>query len=237
VGYDQSTGSSNAERKWNAGRVSGVTVAAPAPIQSVMPEKPRVFVIDDDLRVRRSLKFLLESAGLAVEIFPSAKTFLQRPLHDGPSCLVLDLRMPELNGLDVQEHLARSGIRIPIVFLSGYADVPSTAKAMRDGAIDFLVKPVDDTQLLEAVGRALERDEELRRRRREQTELATRIARLTEREREVIDLVARGLLNKQIAYELGISDETVKVHRGRAMRKLEVDSVASLVHLLDRIAP
>jgi RNA polymerase sigma factor (sigma-70 family) len=199
-----------------------------------MPEKPHVFVIDDDSLIRSSLEFLFESAGLSVETFPSAKAFLQRAVHNGPSCIVLDLRMPDSSGLDVQAHLAHAGIAIPIVFLSGHADVPSTAKAMRDGAVDFLVKPVDDTQLLDAVSRALARDERRRQRRHEQLESAARVARLTAREREVIDLVARGLLNKQIAHELGISEETVKVHRGHAMRKLEIDSVPSLVRLLDR---
>jgi FixJ family two-component response regulator len=139
-----------------------------------------------------------------------------------------------LDGLQVQERLAQAGASIPIVFLSGHADVPSTAKAMRDGAVDFLVKPVNDSQLLDAVTRALTRAAEARQRRREQAASAARVARLTAREHQVIELVARGLLNKQIAYELKISEETVKVHRGHAMRKLEVDSVPALVRLLDR---
>jgi FixJ family two-component response regulator len=203
------------------------------------PKKPSVFVIDDDPQVRSALKFLFESAGLGVETFASAMAFLERPAHPGPSCLVLDLELPELNGLEVQERLARAGVSIPIVFLSGRADVPSTAKAMRDGAVDFLVKPVDDSRLLDAVTRALTRSAETYEKQSEQIESAARprLARLTARERQVMDLVARGLLTKQIAFELGISDETVKVHRGHAMRKLEVDSVASLVRLLDRSVP
>jgi FixJ family two-component response regulator len=203
------------------------------------PKKPSVFVIDDDPQVRSALKFLFESAGLGVETFASAMAFLERPAHPGPSCLVLDLELPELNGLEVQERLARAGVSIPIVFLSGRADVPSTAKAMRDGAVDFLVKPVDDSRLLDAVTRALTRSAETYEKQSEQIESAARprLARLTARERQVMDLVARGLLNKQIAFELGISDETVKVHRGHAMRKLEVDSVTSLVRLLDRSVP
>jgi FixJ family two-component response regulator len=201
------------------------------------PKKPSVFVIDDDPQVRSALKFLFESAGLGVETLASAMAFLERPAHPGPSCLVLDLELPELNGLEVQERLARAGVSIPIVFLSGRADVPSTAKAMRDGAVDFLVKPVDDSRLLDAVTRALTRSAETYEKQSEQIESAARLARLTARERQVMDLVARGLLNKQIAFELGISDETVKVHRGHAMRKLEVDSVASLVRLLDRSVP
>jgi FixJ family two-component response regulator len=187
----------------------------------MLPDNARVFVVDDEPDVRSALKFLLESAG-------------QRPVPEGPSCLVLDLQLPELDGLKVQERLAQAGTSIPIVFLSGRADVPSTAKAMRDGAVDFLVKPVDDSQLLDAIARALTRATEARQRRLDQTESAARVARLTERERQVMELVVRGLLNKQIAFELGISVVTVKVHRGHAMRKLEVDSVPSLVRLLDR---
>ena len=194
----------------------------------------RVFVIDDDPQVRNSLKFLFEASGLGVETFASADAFLERPAYDGPFCLVLDLRLPELDGLSVQERLTQTGVPAPIVFLSGQSDVPSTAKAMRNGAVDFLVKPVDDSELLDAVGRALTRAVETRQQQRAQTDSAARIARLTARERQVIHLVALGLLNKQIAFELGISEETVKVHRGHAMRKLEVDSVPALIRLLDR---
>ena len=199
-----------------------------------MPSKARVFVVDDDPQVRSSLKFLFESANLEVEAFASATQFLERSVDDAPSCLVLDLRLPELGGLETQERLARAGISIPIVFLSGQADVRSTAKAMRNGAVDFLVKPVGESELLDAVARALTRAVEVRQRRHEQAESAARVARLTLRERQVIDLVARGLPNKQIAGQLQISEETVKVHRGHAMRKLEVDSVPSLIRLLDR---
>jgi FixJ family two-component response regulator len=199
-----------------------------------MTDQPLVFVIDDDPLIRSSLEFLFNSAGIPVEAFASAKEFLARPDYDGPSCLVLDLRLPELDGLAFQKHLSQSGIAIPIVFLSGEADVESTAEAMRDGAVDFLVKPADDTRLLDAVTRALARAAEGWRRCRERLERDKRIARLTPRERQVADLVAEGLLNKQIAYALGISEETVKVHRGRVTRKLGVDSVPALVRLLDR---
>jgi RNA polymerase sigma factor (sigma-70 family) len=194
----------------------------------------RVFVIDDDQQVRSSLQFLFEAAGMKVETFASATAFLERPPYDGPFCLVLDLRLPGLDGLSVQERLTGMGGAAPIVFLSGHSDVPTTAKAMRNGAVDFLVKPVDDSALLSAVNRALARAATAREQQREQTDVAARLARLTARERQVIDLVARGLLNKQIAFELGISEETVKVHRGHAMRKLELDSVPALVRLLDR---
>src|SRR5262245_57637495 len=174
-----------------------------------MPNKPRVFVIDDDPQVRNSLKFLIESANLEVEALASATEFLERSVHDGPSCLVLDLKLPELGGLEAQERLARAGISIPIVFLSGQADVPSTAKAMREGAVDFLLKPAGDSELLDAIDRALARATQARQRRHEQTESAARVARLTPRERQVIDLVALGRLNKQIADQLGITEETV----------------------------
>jgi FixJ family two-component response regulator len=194
----------------------------------------RVFVIDDDQQVRSSLQFLFEAAGMKVETFASATAFLERPPYDGPFCLVLDLRLPGLDGLSVQERLTGMGGAAPIVFLSGHSDVPTTAKAMRNGAVDFLVKPVDDSALLSAVNRALARAATAREQQREQTDVAARLARLTARERQVIDLVARGLLNKQIAFELRISEETVKVHRGHAMRKLELDSVPALVRLLDR---
>ena len=180
-----------------------------------MPHHPLVFVVDDDPLVRSSLEFLLNSAGLEVETFASANEFLQRERHDGPSCLVLDLRLPELDGLAFQKHLSKAGIAIPIVFLSGEADVPSTAEAMRDGAVDFLVKPADDSQRLDAVTRALARADEAARTRREQLERAERMARLTARERQVAALVAEGPLNKQIAYRAGNQRGTVKVHRGR----------------------
>ena len=192
----------------------------------------RVFVVDDDRLVLAALERLLRLNGFAVEVFPSAGAFLQREPYDGVSVLVLDLRMPELSGLDLQEMLQRTGRDIAIVFLSGESDVPSTARAMRSGAVDFLVKPVGADELLEAVTRAGARAAELREQRAATHRAETLIARLTRREREVCELVARGLLNKQIAYELGTSEKTVKVHRGRVMRKLEVSSVAALVQLL-----
>jgi FixJ family two-component response regulator len=200
-----------------------------------MPKEARVFVVDDDPMVLRSLELLLESAGIEVETFSSARSFLNRPVHEA-SCLVLDLRLPDLDGLAVQERLTREGAAIPIVFLSGQADVPSAAKALRYGAVDFLVKPVDDSELLGAVARALARGAVARQEQREQAEFAERIARLTPRERQVAELVSHGLLNKQIAYELGISEETVKVHRGRVMRKMELSSVQSLVRFFSRFS-
>jgi FixJ family two-component response regulator len=199
-----------------------------------MDPAPRVFVVDDDLSVLRAVERLLRSSGFTVETFTSPKSFLERLPYDGPACLVLDMRMPELSGLDVQGTMALRAVTMPIVFLSGLSDVPAAAKAMRTGAVDFLVKPVDEVELLDAVSRALVTAEASERRRREEEDFSRRLSRLTKRERQVCDLVAAGLLNKQIAYELGVSEKTIKVHRGRVMHKLEVESVAALVWLLSR---
>ena len=197
--------------------------------------EPCVFVVDDDRALLTAIERVLSSSGYKVHTFSSPAFFLEALPYEGPACLVLDLRMPELNGLDVQEWLLFKDIMMPTVFLSGAADVPSTAQAMRRGAVDFLVKPVDETELLEAVSRALATAVESRRRHREAEQSTARLARLTPRERQVCELVARGLLNKQIAYELGTSEKTIKVHRGRVMHKLEVQSVAELVWLFSRI--
>jgi FixJ family two-component response regulator len=192
----------------------------------------RVFAVDDDPDVLRALERMLRVNNFSVEGFTSPTAFLERSPYDGPACLLLDLKMPGLTGLDVQGEMSRRGIQMPIVFLSAEGDVPSTAKAMREGAIDFLVKPVDGPQLLEALERA--RLQAVARRQQASRELETeqRLSRLTKREREVCELVAQGLLNKQIAFELGMSEKTVKVHRGRVTRKLNVDSVAALVRLM-----
>ncbi len=200
-----------------------------------MDSDPRVFVVDDDRALLTAIERVLSSCGYHVQTFTSPAFFIEQLPYDGPACLVLDLRMPDLNGLDVQEWLLLKGITMPTVFLSGASDVPSTARAMRRGAIDFLVKPVDEAELLGAVSRALATAVEGRRRARETAQSSARLARLTRRERQVCELVARGLLNKQIAYELGASEKTIKVHRGRVMRKLEVESVAELVWLLSRL--
>jgi FixJ family two-component response regulator len=200
-----------------------------------MDAEPRVYVVDDDLIVLRAIDRLLRSSGFTVQTFDSPRAFLGRLPYDGPACLVLDLRMPELNGLEVQDRLALQATVMPIVFFSGASDVSATAQAMRRGAFDFLVKPVDDRTLVDTVARALSVAVERWRRRREEGELRARLARLTKRERQVCDLVAQGLLNKQIAHALGTSEATVKVHRGRVMSKLEVDSLAALVRLLSRV--
>ena len=191
-----------------------------------------MFIVDDDPDVLTALARRLRADGFLVETFTSPASFLDRLPHDGVACLLLDLQMPEVSGLDLQQMMAARGMTMPIVFLSGKGDVPSTAKAMREGAVDFLVKPVDEEQLLDAVTRALAKAAQVQRRVSEQRQTNERLARLTKREREVCDLVASGLLNKQIAFQLGIAEKTIKVHRGRVMHKLEVDSVAALVRLL-----
>jgi FixJ family two-component response regulator len=195
----------------------------------------RVFAVDDDPVVLRALERTLRVNNIPVEGFTSPAAFLERPPYEGIACLLLDLKMPGLTGLDVQGEMGRKGIQMPIIFLSAEGDVPSTARAMREGAIDFLVKPVDEQQLLDALERARLQAVALHQEQRRQQETEERLARLTKREREVCELVAQGLLNKQIAYELGMSEKTVKVHRGRVTRKLNVDSVAALVRLMSRL--
>jgi FixJ family two-component response regulator len=194
-----------------------------------------VFVVDDDPSVLRGLERLLRAAEYAVETFASARAFLESAPVDRPGCVVVDLRMPELSGLDLQEELSRRGFPLPLIFLTGHGDVPSSVRAMKGGAVDFLSKPCDETDLLAAVERALARDSEARAARTEGEAVRARFAALTPREHEVCLLVAKGLLNKQIAAELGTSEKTVKVHRGRVMEKLGADSVADLVRLVDRL--
>jgi FixJ family two-component response regulator len=191
-----------------------------------------VFIVDDDSDVLRALARVLRQAGFTVETFTSAAEFLKRPLSDHPSCLVLDLKLPDVSGLQLQEAMTQANIQIPIVFVSGRGDVASTASAMRYGAVDFLEKPVDDIVLIEAVSRAVAQDASRRQQRSQQVDARERLGRLTRREVEVCRLVARGLLNKQIADQLGVSNQTVKIHRSRLMRKLEVGSVAELVRLM-----
>lgn len=198
-------------------------------------ERPIVFVIDDDDSVRRSLERLLHSVDLDVETFASAQEFLKRSLPDRPSCVVLDLRLPGPSGLELQESLIRAGHALPIVFISGHADVPSSVRAIKAGAIDFLQKPFNDQALLDIVHGALRRDREARRDRAEVAGIRVRFDTLTPRERDVLRLVIQGRLNKQIAGDLGISEKTVKFHRGRVMEKTQAGSVAELVRQADRL--
>ncbi len=194
-----------------------------------------MYVLDDDPRVRRALGRLLRAAGHQVELFASVDEFLGSVDHDQPGCLVSDLRLPEVNGLDLFGMLRLGGHRIPIVFITGYGDVATSVKAMKFGAVDFLTKPVDEDELLAAVGRALRRDARTRRLMAEIGEACERFDLLTPREREVFALVVKGHLNKQIAGRLGTTEQTVKVHRGRVMQKMGVASLAQLVHLAERL--
>jgi RNA polymerase sigma factor (sigma-70 family) len=212
----------------------------PRPVSSGRPDDaaaapPIVFVIDDDESMRRALERLLRSVGLQVETFSAASEFVGRALPDRPACVILDLRLPGQSGLDVQESLARAGREVPIIFISGYADVPSSVRALKAGAFDFLQKPFSDQQLLDVIHEALERDRDERRRRAERAAVRERFDTLTPRERDVLHLVLLGLLNKQIAAELGISEKTVKFHRGRVMDKTQAGSVAELVRQAEKI--
>ena len=193
-----------------------------------------VFIVDDDASVRRSLTLLIRSIGLESETFSTAQAFLERPLPDRPCCLVLDLRLPGPSGLDLQSALHKRPHAIPIIFISGHSDVPITARAMKGGAVDFLAKPFNNQDLLDAVRRALIKDQVARVEAAERSGVERRIATLTPRERQVMMLVVRGLLNKQIAAELGAAEKTLKIHRGRMMQKMSAGSVAELVRLTEK---
>jgi FixJ family two-component response regulator len=197
--------------------------------------KPIVFVVDDDPSVRRAISRLIGSVGLQVELFGSAQEFLRSKRPDGPSCLVLDIRLPGISGLDFQRGLAEANIHIPIIFITAHGDIPMTVRAMKAGAVEFLTKPFRDQDLLDAIQVALEQDRAKRQQEEEMATLRQRWESLTPREREVLPLVVSGLLNKQIAGEIGTSETTVKVHRGQLMRKMGADSLAELVRLAERI--
>jgi FixJ family two-component response regulator len=196
---------------------------------------PIVFVVDDDVSVRESLELLIHSAGWCAETFPSAAAFLARPRADGPGCLVLDVSLPDLSGLELQQRIAKDRFDLPIIFITGYGDVPMTVRAMKAGAVEFLTKPFNDDVLLGAIAGALERSSAALGHEAAVRDVRERYASLSRREREVMARVVSGMLNKQIAGELQISEITVKAHRGKVMRKMKADSVADLVTIAARL--
>ena len=194
-----------------------------------------VFVIDDDASVRKSLSRLLRSAGYTTETFASAEEFLRREHFNGIGCLLLDVQMPGLSGIDLQEELNKADYHMPIIFITGHGDIPMSVEAMKKGAVDFLTKPFDDEELLQAIGNAIGKDRQARAEYDEVLDIRRRIELLTPRENEILRYIITGMLNKQIALKLGIAEKTVKVHRGRIMEKICVDSVAELVRLAEKV--
>src|SRR3954464_10245825 len=215
--------------------MSSHVMAAPRPEMATAQEQPIVVVIDDDASIRKALENLLRSVGLDVELFKSPQEFLQSNRPDRPGCIVLDVRFPGRSGLDMQQELAGADIQLPIIFITGYGDIPMSVRAMKAGAVEFLTKPFRDQDLLDAVGAALTRDRVRRTGDSRLAELKSRFDTLTARERQVLGLVVAGRLNKQIAGDLGVSEMTVKMHRRQVMRKMQATGVAQLVRLADQL--
>jgi FixJ family two-component response regulator len=198
---------------------------------------PTVFIVDDDRGLRQAIHDLVESVGLRAESFASGEDFLRAKRMNRPSCLVLDVRLPQMSGLDFQQRLTETGIQIPIIFITAHGDIPMSVRALKSGALEFLTKPFRDQDLLDAIHQALERDREAREQQSEIHNLQERVRTLTAREQEVMNLVVSGMLNKQIASEIGTSEATVKIHRGNVMRKMKAGSVVDLVRMADKLKP
>jgi FixJ family two-component response regulator len=196
---------------------------------------PTVFIIDDDSGMRRAIQDLVESVGLRAEAFATGQDFLRKQRTNEPSCLVLDVRLPQMSGLDFQRQLAESGVQIPIVFITAHGDIPMSVRALKSGAVEFLTKPFRDQDLLDAIQQALQRDSATRQQQTETDILNRHYQSLTAREREVMTFVVSGMLNKQIASEIGASEATVKIHRGHVMQKMEAGSVVDLVRMADKL--
>lgn len=201
------------------------------------PSNAIIYVVDDDSSVRTAVKRLIRSLGFTVETFDSAQAFLNQELHDGPACLVLDIRMPGTSGIQLQEQLAKAGVQIPIIFITGHGNIPMSVKAMKDGAVDFIEKPFEDQKLIDAINVAIARNKQFRKQQAEINKLLLRVDSLTPREHEVFRLVVSGMLNKQIAYDLGMSEKTVKIHRSRVMQKMKATSLADLVRIAGKTIP
>jgi FixJ family two-component response regulator len=200
-----------------------------------LASRSMVFILDDDISIREALCTLLRSVGFEVRTFTSAAEFLNAELPDVPACLVLDVRLPGLSGLDLQRELGRTGVEIPIIFISGHGDIPMTVRAMKAGAVEFLPKPVREQELLDAIAQAIDKDRGARRQRAEVAAVRVRYATLTPRESEVASKIIRGLLNKQVAADLGVTEVTVKVHRRHIMEKMQASSLAELVRMIERL--
>ena len=198
-------------------------------------DTPTVFIVDDDERMRAAMQRLLKSVGLHSQSFATPQDFLRHGLPDAPSCLILDVRLPGMSGLEVQHKLNEVGTHVPIIFITGHGDIPMTVKAMKSGAVEFLTKPFRDQDLIEAIQQALKRDVETRQQQTEVTQLKERYAKLTAREREVMHLIVAGMLTKQIASRLGLSEVTATIHRGQVMRKMQANSPAELGRMAERL--